>query len=138
MISFYLPNGPRLILTNKKFEIIKTFILLFEAPRDPQPILCFNIIPRSKRYRLFPILSGLIEPSFRNFRIALLNGLFSPVGIGGSIPFLRTVLESFLPHTAPQSILLVSFFLPIILNQTEKRNEISYRSIPLFGVTKRG
>lgn len=118
MVSFYLPKGPRLILTNKKLEIIKTFffILLFETPRDPQPILCFNIIPRSKRYRLFPILSGLIEPSLRNFRISLLNGLFSPVGIGGSIPFLRTVLESFLPHTAPQSILLVYLVLPILLN----------------------
>uniref|UniRef100_A0A7C8YNC9 Uncharacterized protein n=1 Tax=Opuntia streptacantha TaxID=393608 RepID=A0A7C8YNC9_OPUST len=136
MISFYLPNGPRLILTNKKFEIIKTFIFLFETPRDPQPILCFNIILGSKRYRLFPILSGLIEPSLRNFRISLLNGLFSPVGIGGSIPFLRTVLESFLPHTAPQPILLVSFF--YLSNRREKRNEISYGSIPLFGVTKRG
>ncbi|GMN38871.1 hypothetical protein TIFTF001_008100 [Ficus carica] len=26
---------------------------------------------------------SLIEPSFRNFRISLSNGLFSPVGIGG-------------------------------------------------------
>lgn len=34
----------------------------------------------------FPILGGLIEPSLRNFRISLSNGLFSPIGIGGSIP----------------------------------------------------
>lgn len=79
---------------------------LFEAPRDRQPILCFNIITRSKRYRLFPILSGLSEPSLRHFRISLLNGLFSTVEIGGSIPSLRTVLESFLPHTAQQPTLL--------------------------------
>lgn len=95
----------------KKFKLIKkNFLLLFETPRDLQPIMRFNIISRSKCYSLFPILSGLIEPSLRNFRIPLLNGLFSPVGIGicGSIPSLRTVLESFLPHTAPQWILLVS------------------------------
>lgn len=85
MISFYLPNGPRLILTNKKIRN-KKFILLVETLRDPQPILSFNIILGSKRYRLFPILSGLIEPSLRNFIISLLNGLFSPVGIGGSFP----------------------------------------------------
>nr|pir hypothetical protein 77 - common tobacco chloroplast [Nicotiana tabacum]prf//1211235AD ORF 77 [Nicotiana tabacum] len=70
----------------------------------------FNIITGSKRYSLFPILSGLIEPSLCNFRISLLNGLFSPAGIGSSIPSLRTVLENFLPHTAQQSILLVSHF----------------------------
>ncbi|GER57860.1 cysteine proteinases superfamily protein [Striga asiatica] len=56
--------------------------------------MCFNIITRSKRYSLFPILSGLIKPSFRNFRISLANGLFSPVGIGRLIPSLRTVLEA--------------------------------------------
>lgn len=88
-------------------KITKTF--LFETSGDLQPIMRFNIISRSKRYSLFPILSGLIKPSLRNFRISLSDGLFSPVGIGGSIPSLRTVLETFLPHTAPQSILLVSF-----------------------------
>uniref|UniRef100_A0A7N0RAR1 Cytochrome f large domain-containing protein n=1 Tax=Kalanchoe fedtschenkoi TaxID=63787 RepID=A0A7N0RAR1_KALFE len=46
--------------------------------------MSFNIIPRSKCYSLFPILSGLVEPSLRNFKIALSNGLFSPVGIGAS------------------------------------------------------
>ena len=92
----------------KKLEIIRIFLLLFETPRDLQPIMRFNIIPRSKRYSLFPILGGLIEPSLRNFRISLSNGLFSPVRIGGSTPSLRTVRESFPPHTAPQSILLVS------------------------------
>ena len=74
---------------------------------DLQPIMRFNIITGGKRYSLFPILSGLIEPSLRNFGIALSNGLFSPVGIGGLIPSLRTVLESFLTHTAQQFILLL-------------------------------
>ncbi|XP_020262654.1 uncharacterized protein At4g14100-like [Asparagus officinalis] len=60
-------------------------IVLFETPRDLQPIMCFNIITWSKRYSLFPILSSLIGPSLRNFRITLQNGLFSPVGIGRSI-----------------------------------------------------
>ena len=83
-------------------------MFLFKPPRDLQPIMRFNIITWSKRYSLFPILSRLIGPSFRNFRISLSNGLFSSVGIGGSIPSLRTVLESFLPHTAQQSIILVS------------------------------
>ena len=95
----------------KKKETKKKF--LFETPRDRQPILCFNIITRSKRYSLFPILCGLSKPSLRHFRISLLNGLFSTVGIGGSIPSLRTVLESFLPHTARQPTLLfwcTSFF----------------------------
>lgn len=96
------------ILQNKKKETKKKF--LFEAPRDRQPILCFNIITRSKRYSLFPILGGLGKPSLRHFRISLLNGLFSTVGIGGSIPSLRTVLESFLPHTARQPTLLVYQF----------------------------
>ncbi|KAF5791778.1 hypothetical protein HanXRQr2_Chr09g0398661 [Helianthus annuus] len=40
--------------------------------------MSFNIITRSKCYSLFPILSGLVEPSLRNFRIPLANGLFSP------------------------------------------------------------
>ena len=62
--------------------------------------MCFNIIPRSKRYSLFPILGGLIKPSLRNFRISLANGLFSPVGIDWLNPSLRPVLESFLTHTA--------------------------------------
>lgn len=88
----------------KKKETKEKF--LFEAPRDRQPILCFNIITRRKRYSLFPILSSLSEPSLRHFRISLLNGLFSTVGIGGSFPSLRTVLESFLPHTARQPTLL--------------------------------
>lgn len=97
-----------IVKTNKDILRIKKTKgkFLFEAPRDRQPILCFNIITRSKRYSLFPILSGLSEPSLRHFRIALLDGLFSTVGIGGSIPSLRTVLESFLPHTARQPILL--------------------------------
>ncbi|KAF1859072.1 hypothetical protein Lal_00000898 [Lupinus albus] len=34
-----------------------------------------------KGYSLFPIFSGLIKPSLRNFRISLSNGLFSAVGI---------------------------------------------------------
>lgn len=76
--------------------------LLFETSGDLQPIMCFNIITRGKGYSLFPILSGLIKPSLCNFRIPLANGLLSPVGMGGLIPFLRTVLESFLPHTAHQ------------------------------------
>lgn len=94
--------------------------LLFETPRDLQPIMCFNIITRSKRYSLFPILGSLIEPSFRYFRISLSNGLFSAVGIGRSIPFLRTVLESFLPHTAQQLISLVPRF-----NRSYLTNETS-------------
>lgn len=94
----------------------------------------FNIITGSKRYSLFPILSGLIEPSLRKFRISLLNGLFSPVGIGRSIPSLRTVLESFLPHTAQQPTLLVSRFdLPYLM----KSNKIPHGSISFFGLTKR-
>lgn len=90
--------------------IKKKRVLLFETPCDLQPILCFNIISGSKRYGLFPILSGLIEPSLRNFRISLSNGLFPPVRIGDSIPSSRTVLESFLTHTAQRSILVVSRF----------------------------
>ncbi|KAJ0959141.1 hypothetical protein HanPSC8_Chr00c451g0808591 [Helianthus annuus] len=41
--------------------------------------MSFNIITRSKCYSLFPILSGLVEPSLCNFRIPLANGLFSPI-----------------------------------------------------------
>lgn len=98
------------LIGQDEFEIIRIFLLLFETSCDLQPIMRFNIISRSKRYSLFPIFSGLIEPSLRNFRIPLSNGLFSTVGIGicESIPSLRTVLESFLPHTAPRLILLVS------------------------------
>ena len=112
---FYLTDGAnkQLILTNRKNSKEKgnrLFFYLVETSSDFQPILCFNIITRSKCYSLFPILSGLIEPSLRNFRISLSNSLFSPVGIGRSIPSLRTVLESFLPHTAQLSILLVSHF----------------------------
>ncbi|KAL4188255.1 hypothetical protein AMTRI_Chr09g43180 [Amborella trichopoda] len=91
--------------TNNENQFKKR-VFLFEAPRDLQPILCFNIITWSKRYSLFPILSCLIGPSLCDFRISLSNGLFSSVGIGGSILSLRTVLESFLPHTAQQSTLL--------------------------------
>jgi hypothetical protein len=87
---------------------MKKRVVSFEPPCDLQPIVCLNIITWSQRYSLFPILSSLIEPSLRNFRITLSNGLFSSVGIGKSIPFLRTVLESFLSHTAQQSILLAS------------------------------
>lgn len=109
-------------------------MLLFETPCDLQPILCLNIIPGSKRYSLFPILSGLIEPSLRNFRISLSNGLFSPVGIGREIPSLRTVLESFLPHTAQQSILLVSLFLiPYLIEW-----DFSWIYLIFFELTKRG
>lgn len=113
-------------------------MLLIETPRDLQPILSLNIITRSKRYSLFPILSGLVEPSLRNFRISLSNGLFSPVGIGESIPSLRTVLESFLSHTAQYSILVVSYFfnLPYLSEW-----DLSYMyPPPLFfflGLTKR-
>jgi hypothetical protein len=90
----------------------QSLLFLVETPRNLQPILCFNIITRSKRYSLFPILGGLVEPSLRNFGISLSNGLLSPVGIGlgGSIPSLRTVLEGFLSHTAPQSILFIFRF----------------------------
>lgn len=111
---FYLTDGANKQLIKKQK---KKRVLLFETSRDLQPILRFNIITRRKRYSLFPVLSGLIEPSLRNFRIALSNGLFSPVGIGGSIPSLRTVLESFLPHTAQHSILVVShfFYLPYLI-----------------------
>lgn len=106
---------------------------LFEASSDLQPIMCFNIIIRSKRYSLFPILSGLIEPSLRNCRISLSNGLFPPGGIGRSIPSLRTVLESFLPHTAQPS--LQFFWYRILIYHI---NEIPTRSSPFFGLTKRG
>ena len=104
------------------FNELKKRVVLFETPRDLQPIMCFNIITWTKRYSLFPILSGLIEPSLRNFRISLSNGLFSPVGIGESIPSLRTVLESFLPHTAQQSILLVSHPISFNLPYLTKRD----------------
>lgn len=100
-------------------------LFLFETPCDLQPIMCFNIITRSKRYSLFPILSSLIKPSLRNFRISLANGLFSPVGIGGLIPSLRTVLESFLPHTAHQF-----FWCPVPIS-----NEWDFD--PIFGLTKK-
>ncbi|KAL4202128.1 hypothetical protein AMTRI_Chr02g219530 [Amborella trichopoda] len=92
--------------TNNENQFKKR-VFLFEASRDLQPIMCFNIITWSKRYRVFPILSCLIGPSLCDFRISLLNGMFSPVGIGGSIPFLKTIIESFLPHTAQQSTFLV-------------------------------
>ena len=92
----------------------------------------FNIITRSKCYSLFPILIGLIELSFCNFKISLANGLFSLVGIGGPIPSLRTVLESFLPHMVQQSCVLVSRFnLPYF-------NEIVRKIYTFLGVTKRG
>ncbi|KAL4199178.1 hypothetical protein AMTRI_Chr03g143590 [Amborella trichopoda] len=78
----------------------KKSVFFFESPHDLQPILCFNLNTWSKRYSLLPILSCLIGPSLCDFRISLSNGLFSPVRIGGSIRSLRTVLESFLPHTA--------------------------------------
>ncbi|KAK7239968.1 hypothetical protein RIF29_43179 [Crotalaria pallida] len=83
-------------------------------------------------WNLFPIFSGLIKPSLRNFRISLSNGLFSAVGIGESIPSLRTVLESFLPHTARQinSFFWCSILLFIFLELT-KRNEINYMSFKL-------
>jgi hypothetical protein len=89
--------------------------------------MCFNIITGSKCYSLFPILSSLIKPSLGNFRIALVNGLFSPVGIGGLIPSLRTVLESFLPHTAHQF-----FSCPV----SYLTNGTSRGSTPFFGLTK--
>ena len=111
------------------FNELKKRVVLFETPRDLQPIMCFNIITRSKRYSLFPILSGLIKPSLRNFRISLANGLFSPVGIGELIPSLRTVLESFLPHTAPQF-----FWCPVTIS-TEWDFSWIY---PIFRVNQRG
>ncbi|GFQ03968.1 hypothetical protein PHJA_002910800, partial [Phtheirospermum japonicum] len=61
----------------------------------------------------------------RNFRISLENGLFSPVGIGGLIPSLRTVLKSFLPHTAHQF-----FWCPITIS-----NEWDF--YPIFRVNQR-
>ncbi|KAL4203666.1 hypothetical protein AMTRI_Chr01g105060 [Amborella trichopoda] len=78
--------------TNNENQFKKR-VFLFDAPRDLQPILCFNIITWSKRYNLFPILSCLIGPSLCDFRISLSNGLFSPVGIGGSIPSLEPYLR---------------------------------------------
>lgn len=96
---------------------LKRKVVLFKPPCDLQPIMCFYIITWSKRYSLFPILRSLIGPSLRNFRIPLSNGLFSPVGIGNEIPFLRTVLESFLSHTAPQLILLASHLNPSYLTE---------------------
>ena len=49
-------------------ELKKRVVLFeFETSRDLQPIMCFNIITRAKRYSLFPIFSSLIEPSLRNF-----------------------------------------------------------------------
>lgn len=42
---------------------------------------------------MFPILSNLIEPSLRNFRISLSNNLFSSVGLGGSILSLEAYLR---------------------------------------------
>ena len=93
-------------------------VFLFETSCDLQPILRFNIISWSKRYSLFPILRGLIEPSLRNFRISLPNGPFSSVRIGKQIPSIRTVLESFLPHTAQQSIL--SFGAPLFSRVNQK------------------
>lgn len=113
----------------------KKRVFLFEPPCDLQPIMCFNIIPWSKRYSLFPIFSSLIGPSLRNFRISLSNGLFSPVGIGRSIPSPRTVLESFLPHTAQRSILLVSHFNLPYLNDWQ---EMSIYPLFLFlGLTRK-
>lgn len=46
----------------------------------------FNIITESNHYSLFPILKYLIEPNLCNFRISLLNDLFSPAGIDSSEP----------------------------------------------------
>ncbi|KAL4190771.1 hypothetical protein AMTRI_Chr07g77390 [Amborella trichopoda] len=79
--------------TNNENQLKKR-VFLFEAPRVLQPIL------------VFPILSCLIRPSLCDFIISLSNGLFSLVGIGGSIPSLRTIIESFLPHMAQQLTLL--------------------------------
>lgn len=50
---------------------LKRRVVLFEPSCYLQPIMCFNIITRSKRYSLFPILSSLIGPSLCNFRITL-------------------------------------------------------------------
>lgn len=91
--------------------------LLFETSRDLQPIMCFNIITRGKRYSLFPILNGLIKPSLYNFRI------------GGLIPSLRTILESFLPHTTHQF-----FGCPVTIS-----NEWDFSWIyPIFWANQRG
>ena len=61
MIHFILLIGST---NNKKYKKILNKIInivfLFETPHDFQPIMCFNIITRSKCYSLFPILSGLI------------------------------------------------------------------------------
>ncbi|KAL4190787.1 hypothetical protein AMTRI_Chr07g77490 [Amborella trichopoda] len=101
--------------TNNENQFIKR-VFLFEA----------------KCYSLFSILSCLIGPSLCDFRISLSNGMFSSVGISGSITSLRTVLESFLPHTAQQSTLLV-FRLNLLY-----LTEIDFsKSIPFFGNHKR-
>lgn len=67
---FYLIDGSK---NQTYFNSLKKRMVLFEfeALRDLQPIMCFNIITWSKRYSLFPILSSLIGPSLRNFRITL-------------------------------------------------------------------
>lgn len=66
----YLINGsttkPSILGKKRSMVLFK-----FKALRNLQPVLCFNIISRSKRYSLFPIFSSLIKPSFRNFRITL-------------------------------------------------------------------
>lgn len=67
---FYLIDGSN--KTTNFNELKKKVVLFeFETPSDLQPIMCFNIITRTKSYSLFPILSSLIEPSLRNFRIPL-------------------------------------------------------------------
>ncbi|KAL4202663.1 hypothetical protein AMTRI_Chr02g222240 [Amborella trichopoda] len=66
--------------TNNENQL-KNIVFLFEASCDLQPII------------LFAILNCLIGPSHYDFRISLLNGMFSSVEIGGSIPSLRTVIE---------------------------------------------
>lgn len=107
-------------------------MFLFETPCDLRLIMCFNIITKSKCYNLFPILSSLIEPNFHNFIISLANGLFSPIGIGRSIPSLRTVLESFLPHTAHQSFILMSHFNLPYPNKIVHKNSCTFSILTRF------
>lgn len=132
-INYLYTKYTKFFIKKKKKKM--SYFFLFKTSRDLQPIVRFNIITGSKGDGLFPILSGLIEPSLRNFRISLSNGLFSPVGIGKSIPSLRTVLESFLPHTARQSILLVS---PFISSSISNKTRFLIDLSGLGGLTKRG
>lgn len=70
--SYFILLKKLLLWTQKTYcHELKKRVVLFEPSCYLQPIMCFNIITRSKRYSLFPILSSLIGPSLCNFRITL-------------------------------------------------------------------